>query len=198
MPAPEGAMERRRLGVSQQVRDLGDRERGIREVGLGRLLACVVTQGVERRAGPREAPLQRPRCRRETARHHVDAHLTGRQLSRQHAADFISHVAVGGKPSEDLGRLSLEPSAQRRIAASQREAHPGLRQGPPIPRRSDPNRASQHCRVLDDIVRLVREARVQRAQLAVGLVPEAKQRERDRELRFEPAARALHDHTNRT
>src|SRR5206468_10816753 len=59
VPASERAVKTRRLGVPEQVRDFGNRERGVGEIQFCRPLPCVIAESIEGSSRLRQPTLQR-------------------------------------------------------------------------------------------------------------------------------------------
>ena len=106
MPAVECTVDGRRLGVSEQVRHLRDRERRIGQVGLRGLLSSLVTERLERRARPGQATLQRPWGHCKASGDNTGPDVPCGQERRQYTPDLVSHIAVCGQARRNIGGLS--------------------------------------------------------------------------------------------
>src|SRR2546421_2910586 len=88
VPASERAVKTRRLGVPEQVRDFGNRERGVGEIQFCRPLPCVIAESIEGTSRLRQPTLQRAWSSNEAPRDGIDAHIAGRHLSGKRVPHF--------------------------------------------------------------------------------------------------------------
>ena len=116
MPASERAVKTRRLGVPEQVRDFGNRERGVGKIQFCRPLPCVIAESIEGSSRLRQPTLQRARSSNEAPRDGIYARIAGRHLSGKRVPDFVPEIGAGRQTREQIDRPPLQPAAEGRIA----------------------------------------------------------------------------------
>jgi hypothetical protein len=130
VPASERAVEARRLGVPEQVRDFGNRERRVGEIQFCRPLPCVLAESIEGSSRLRQPTLQRPWSNNEAPRDGIDAHVAGRHLSGKRVPHFISEIGAGRQTGQQIDRAPLEPAAKRRIVTPEWQSQICFRECP--------------------------------------------------------------------
>ena len=119
MPASERAVKTRRLGAPEQVRDFGNRERGVGEIQFCRPLPCVIAESIEGSSRLRQPTLQRAWSSNEAPRDGIDAQIAGRHLSGKRVPHFVPEIGAGRQTREQIDRPPLEPAAEGRIATAE-------------------------------------------------------------------------------
>ena len=125
VPALERAMKGRRLRITDEIRDLANRERLLAQKVARGLLPCLVEQLLKRHALSGKPPLKRSPRHPEVTSERADPHLAGDEGWRQRAPDVEHHASPSRLLRKDRFGVRLQHLPQDRVPPAKRKA-PGV------------------------------------------------------------------------